>query len=336
MKKNKHYSVLVIISLLATILVIGLLEISLRKFGSQYLRFNNVSQEYYTNPRGYHDVIRKEGEHSIYGLKYNEDSMGYRLPDRYDEGQIEKPQIHFVGLGDSFTYGRGVRYKDIYLTRLEKLLNQDAKKGEVKNYGIVGAGIQDIFNVYIRESTALPQGSIVIYGFVLNDFGLKCANPIKGLDFIDINNGGNKFNIFRKRSALVNIFFHAIEKRRINTTTIKAYLESFEGDNAEKGFDVLRKFTQTVLDDNNIPLVVLFPLLYDFENYRFSPIHKKIELYCKNNQILLLDLLPAFSQYKAEQLWVNYSDHHPNEIAHKIAADEIYRFVKNELDLRKD
>jgi hypothetical protein len=307
------------------------MEIFLRIFGPPYYRFNNLSQEYYTNPRGYHDVIRREGKHTVYGLTYDEDTNGYRIAPNRDQTDVELPQKHILGLGDSFIYGRGVRYEDICLTRLEEMLNLRSSRVAIKNCGVVGAGIVDILDIYERESAALPRGSLVIYGMVLNDFGLALTKPIKGLNFIDINNGGYEFNPLRKFSALINFLFHQIEKRRLHSTTLDAYLESFDGENSENGFDLIDELNQSVRDDGGTLLIVVFPLLYDFEKYRFGSIHEKIETFCKDHGILHLDLFPSFSRYKAEYLWANPTDHHPNEIAHRIAADEIYDFIEETL-----
>jgi hypothetical protein len=41
--------------------------------------------------------------------------------------------------------------------------------------------------------------------------------------------------------------------------------------------------------------------------------------------------LHAFSGHEAEDLWANPTDHHPNEIAHRIAADEIAAFIEQRL-----
>ena len=307
------------------------MEICLRIFGPPYFRFNNLSEEYYTNPRGYHDAIRKDGKYTVYGLTYHDSPDGYRMCSSHDHSPIEAPETHVLGLGDSFTYGRGVRYDDIYLTRLEESLNQESDSVTIKNCGVVGAGIEDIVSIYARESSSLPRGSLVIYGMVLNDLGLVLTEPIKGLNFIDINNGGNTFNPLRKRSALINFVAHSIETRRLHTSTVKAYLESFEGQNAEIGFKRLEDLNQSVLEDGGTLLVVVFPLLYDFERHLFDSIHKRIGLFCAGHQILYVDLLPAFSRHKAEDLWANPTDHHPNEVAHRIAADELAVFIENNL-----
>ncbi|MCW8985518.1 MAG: SGNH/GDSL hydrolase family protein [Thermoanaerobaculales bacterium] len=317
--------------LLSLLFATGFLEIILRIFGPPYYRFNNLSEEYYTNPRGYHDVIRKEGKHTVFGLTYHEDSHGYRISPGDDHSSAEMVEKYVLGLGDSFFYGRGVRYEDICLTRLEKMLNDGPNKVAVKNCGVVGAGIQDVVDIYERESGSLPRGSLVIYGFVLNDFGLVLSEPVKGLNFIDINNGGNTFSLARKYSALWNFISHSIETRRLHTMTVNGYLQSFEGWNAENGFELLAKLNQEVVENDGTLLVVVFPLLYDFEEYRFTSIHDKISSFCDRNRIPYVDLFPSFSRHKAEDLWANPTDHHPNETAHRIAADEIATFIENEL-----
>jgi lysophospholipase L1-like esterase len=305
-----------------------LLEIVLRIFGPPYYRFNNLSQEYYTNPRTYHDVLRTEGRHTIYGLTYHDDENGYRVSGEEDTVHVEAPDLQILGLGDSFTYGRGVRYEDLYLTRLQRLLNRGSDRVEVRNRGVVGAGVAEVLEIYERESSALSQDSLVIYGLVLNDFGVDSAGAIKGLNFIDINNGGYTYNPLRERSALVNFILHAIDTRRLHTATLRAYEESFEGESAERGFELLRTLHQSVVDDGGTLLVVVFPLLYDFDDYPFSTTHDLIESVCEREGITLLDLFPAFSRRRAEDLWANPTDHHPNEVAHRIAAEEVAAWIE--------
>jgi hypothetical protein len=317
--------------LLSLLLAAAVLEIVLRIFGPPYYRFNNLSQEYYTNPRGYHDVLRKEGRQTVYGLDYHEGPHGYRIPANHPQQTIDLPEKHILGLGDSFTYGRGVRYDDIYLSRMKKVLNNGQNKVAIKNCAIVGATTEDVVNIYARESVEMPSESLVIYGFVLNDFGLIINEPIKGYNFIDFNNEGNTFNPLRKRSALINFVSHSIEKRRLHMATLRAYLDAFEGENAVNGFGQLSKLHQATLKNNHTLLVVVFPLLYDFDDYRFISVHRKIENFCNGHGILYLDLFPEFSRHRAEDLWSNPTDHHPNEIAHAIAATEIARFIEHQL-----
>jgi lysophospholipase L1-like esterase len=307
------------------------LEIVLRIFGPPYFRFNNLSQEYYSNPRGYHDVLRQEDKHTVYGLNYHDDDDGYRTSGNEDVIPPASHDVQVLGLGDSFTYGRGVRYEDVYLTRLQHLLNRGSDHVVVRNCGVVGAGVEDVLGFYERESIGLAQGSLVIYGLVLNDFGVDSAGAIKGLNFIDINNGGYTYNPLRDRSALVNFALHAIDTRRLHTATLRAYEESFEGESAERGFELLKTLQRTVEEDGGTLLVVVFPLLYDFNDYPFKVVHGMIDEFCVQEGIAHLDLFPAFSRHEAEDLWANPTDHHPNELAHRIAADEIAAWIRGDL-----
>jgi|GEM_PF-2042364 len=309
----------VLLSVCATLLF---LEIALRAFGPKYYKFNNQSSVYYTNPRNYHIPIGKDGNDVIYGLFYATDQNGYRYPDgtAYID---DRDDSSILGVGDSFTFGRGVKYDDIYLTLLQRSINHGGSKIKIKNCGVVGQDLPEVYGTYRRESSK-KRYPIVIYGFVLNDFGL----PLKvyGNDYIDFNNGGYTFDPLRKFSSLYNFVCHLIDKKRLHDVTIKAYLKSFCGRNAKNKFDLLRKFNRDIESKNGKLVIVLFPLLYDFKRYPFGEIHEKMARFCKEEGIYLIDLLPAFSKYRAEELWVNPTDHHPNEIAHKRAAQEIYDF----------
>jgi len=315
--------VAIVLSLLAGLLF---LEVILRIRGPKYYRFNNRDYEYYTNPRGYHIPIRKENGRTVYSLIYRIDSEGRRLSDTAPFDRKQKDNL-ILGLGDSFTHGRSVKYDDIYLTILEKLLDQNGYNIGILNCGRVATDLEEIFSAYLIEASKKDY-PLVIYGFVLNDFGLPGRDKIVGFDLIDINNRGYKFNRFRKISSLYNFIWYLIEKKALHEITIKAYHDAFKGDYAKEGFSTLKQLNQYTKLNNSELVIVLFPLLYDFDNYPFREIHAKIHEFCYQENIPLLDLLPAFSEYRAEELWANPTDHHPNETAHRIVAKELYTFLK--------
>ena len=67
----------------------------------------------------------------------------------------------------------------------------------------------------------------------------------------------------------------------------------------------------------------------NLQDYPFAAIHERIAGICRDKNVPLLDLLPAYRCYRAEDLWVHPTDHHPNEIAHRIAAEELLRFLQD-------
>ncbi len=62
--------------------------------------------------------------------------------------------------------------------------------------------------------------------------------------------------------------------------------------------------------------------------YLAEAIHSLIRKTCEELNIPVVDLLDSFRGHKAAELWVHPSDHHPNEVAHEIAAKSIETFVR--------
>jgi hypothetical protein len=288
--------------------------------------------EYCSNPRGYF-TVRRSGEDQV---EYSVDVFAVFPPFRRIPQNMEDPEdvLAFLtreepilALGDSFTMGQGVRYEDTYSARLERLIAKEGTHIGIKNTGGAGYDIEEVCLAYDAYS-ADEDCPLVIYGFVLNDFGLPGKENIVGSDYIDTSSGGIEYSPWRRRCAAVNFVYEAIDRIRLDRTTRRSYLEAFRGENAIEKFDLVRSLNREIeLKDGKL-VIVLFPLLYEFHHYPFQEIHDKIRNFCRKEGILLLDLLPAFSKHKAPSLWVHPSDHHPNEIAHRIAAEEIHAFLK--------
>jgi len=284
-------------------------------------------------------VLRREGNRPVYGIPvFGAGSPRRRIPDHLggDDPASQRERDAFLsrkhsilGLGDSFTIGQGVRYEDTYLRRLEKRLAQDGRTAWIKNTATWGCDLEEIWQTYLSEWRR-EHHRLVIYGFVLNDFGLPNYDHIAGFDYIDFNNAKQQANPWRKRLATINFVAHMVEKIRVSRVTKRAYFKAFQGENAKRKFSLLAALSRWAHDNDSRLVIVLFPLLYEFDDYPFQEIHDKIAAFCRQESILLLDLLPAFSEYEDRELWVHPTDHHPNEVAHRIAAEEIYKFLKQE------
>ena len=332
--KRRIFKLLTVV--LSLLLCFVCLEITLRRCGPKYYRFNNRNAGFYSNPRGYFDVIEQNGHQPLYGILVKTvegDFRPKRIPDQIDSQEALDAFVHrkntILGLGDSFTMGQGVRYEHTYLRRLERQLAKDGMPALVNNTALPHTDLPAICDTYAAES-AHEHYPLVIYGFVLNDFGMPGVSKVVGLDYIDLNNGGNEFSIWRSNLATVNFVSHAIDTIRLDRVTRKIYLNAFEGENSLKHFELLDDLNRRIKTDDGRLVIVLFPLLYEFYDYPFQEIHDKIAHFCREQAIPLLDLLPAFSKHRAKELWVHPTDHHPNDIAHEIAAGEVHRFLKRE------
>ena len=74
--------------------------------------------------------------------------------------------------------------------------------------------------------------------------------------------------------------------------------------------------------------LAIFPELMSLEDYPFTAIHAFVEETCREIGMPVHDLLPAFQGHKDHQLWVHPTDHHPNEIAHDLAAGSLEQFIR--------
>ncbi|MFP4475981.1 MAG: SGNH/GDSL hydrolase family protein [Desulfatibacillaceae bacterium] len=318
----------VTLSVLATL---ALLEVAARLFGPDYQRFNNNSALYFSNPRGYHTALGRIDGHTVYGIPYSATEDGFRLPEGTPPGTpLPDADYDILGLGDSFTFGKGVYHQDIYLTRVERMFRQAGRDVRIRNCGRVGGGQREMYLTYRRESREDGGYPVVVYGFVLNDFGLPEKYDIVGADLIDQNNGGYSYNPVRDHSALANLVGHALDTIRLHRTTIKAYQEAFRPEHAKTRFTLFDHTVKEIRADGRELVVLLFPLLYDFDDYPFHRAHAVVREFCENRDVPFLDLLPAYSRYEAEELWANPTDHHPNELAHEIAARELFAFLREQ------
>lgn len=327
------------------------LEIGLRIWGPEYHRSGTSREpdieplegdtvlmtfvyEYDSNPRGYFDIKREEDERVIYGLEIRCVAPRFRrVPESIDKREdvlaFLAREDKVLALGDSFTEGQGVKYEDTYVQKLEKLLAKEGTPITIRNTGVAGSDLEEVCMAY-DDHSAERHYPLVVYGFVLNDFGLPGRERIIGSDYIDTNNGGNEYRPWRRRCASINFIHHCLDNIRLDQMTRNGYLEAFRGKNARDKFELLRGLDRKIQSEGGKLVIVLFPLLHDFHDYPFQEIHDKIQDFCQQNDIPLLDLLPSFSQHEAESLWVHPSDYHPNSIAHQLAAEEICSFLRDQ------
>ena len=329
-------------------------EIALRIFGPKYHRFTTTttirheyldiegdttlerligSDIYYSNPRHYFDAWRDEDGTEYYGI----DIQAVGPPMRRVPEHIQKPDDirtfldrddTILALGDSFTMGLGVRYEDTFVRRLERLLAKEGTPPGIKNTAFAGYDLEEICSIYDTFS-AQRRYRLVIYGFVLNDFGMPRMAEVVGSDYINIDSGGNCYDPWRRHCASLNFVYHLIERRRLDRTTKRSYVEAFQGSNAADKFELLRSLSRKIDTDGGQLVIVLFPLLHEFQDYPFREIHDTLGDFCREEDIFMVNLLPAFSNRKAESLWVHPTDYHPNEIAHGIAAQKIHAFLQD-------
>lgn len=304
----------------AVVMTVLLIEVGFRLLGPDYHQFNNMLAEYPDNPRGYFDVLRDDGGQKIYGVHMDaaEGLGGRRAP------TAARPSI--LGLGDSQAQGQGVRYEDTLYARLGQALGT-----RVRNVAVSGYDLDEIVSRYAYEARDPGAHRWVIYAMVLDDFGLD-RSKIAGPDFIQFQPGYD-FSPWRARSATLNFFAHVREQWTLSQTTSLAYLDSFKGEKLKTKHKQLQALRDAVRADGGRLLIVVWPLLYDFNNYPFHPIHETVHQLARELDVLLVDGLEVLQDQEAQSLWVHSIDHHPNEVAHERMAQAVANVIR-EADAR--
>lgn len=305
------------------------------------IHFNLPSSDirfvYDSNPRGYF------GPHNE--IDHQTNSLGFRGPEfqlsAAPGGTVAHPQtVRLAFLGDSFTFGEGVRFADTYPERTAALLNEQApalgKRFESYNFSVSGYNTTE--ELFMLERFALDcSPDAVVLGYVLND-----AEPPL-FEFAP-----DKKNEFRRRPRAIeesaaqpmppeNLLFRLRTARAVwsyfasrdLTRQTTAYYHSIYEDSSP-GWQESRRSLRRIAEicrQKKIPCcVVLFPILYELDSrYPFRDIHAKIAEALDGTGSLLVDLLPQFEGHRAEDLWVHPADHHPNEKAHALAAEALRR-----------
>ena len=94
-------------------------------------------------------------------------SQGFRDRERSFERRLDTPRV--VALGDSFAYGAGVNYDDIFLTLIERSLQKRAAGSEIINLGVSGWDPPEEFHLLKVYGSQFEPDLVMMSLFIGND-----------------------------------------------------------------------------------------------------------------------------------------------------------------------
>jgi len=266
----------------------------------------------------------------------NYPSMGTSLRD-YDYAQ-SKPEntYRIIGLGDSFAWGWGVadnrrttfKYLECWLNTYDEEQNY-----EVINCAQPGKSAYD-YEAYVKEygHAFNPDMFLILYN--INDSYLPHASMV-----VD-KRTGDLMREHRDPLSNISMLYRFIKKtlvrKRVHDYTVRHIKEGYFGPEkqqkwgrAQANIREIQKFCQ----EQEIELVVaVFPLLFELEKtYPFQAEVEEVDRFLKLCRIKTVNLLPAFKGKKTTLLWSSPSDSHPNRVAHRLAAEKIYQFLREQV-----
>lgn len=243
---------------------------------------------------------------------------------RDKEYDYEKPEdvYRILVIGDSLTFGWGVKSEETFSKILEDRLNdqnnisQKYKKIEVINSGIGNYNTKQELAFLENEGLRYSPDEVILAYFIN-----------------DAENTQKETNNFLTRRSILYTYIKSVKNRisfvvdgekRYNVY----YSNLYNGDNFTKYKGILESLDNR-LRENNIRLtVVILPEFHDFNNYEFDNIHDKITDFFSEKERFVIDPLYIFKGQDSRSFWVARDDPHPNAMAHKLISNVIFEKIK--------
>lgn len=234
--------------------------------------------------------------------------------------------FRIVVVGDSFTYGGESQYDDNFARRLERMFatRTDLPRVEVINWGMPGySTAQEI--VLVNRAVEKISADLVILQITLNDpelqpYRVSHQADKQKLSLLDVWPLSEWRSMQYVRQRIGNTILHR--------NYIHYFFDLFENPQTWNRFADALAAIKHIGDAKKVPVIaVVFPLFSHRidESYPFAPLHQKIATQLEQLGMPQIDLMRAYEGIPPERLQSEPGvDNHPNEIAHRIAADAIY------------
>ena len=248
---------------------------------------------------------------------------------RDEEFAVEKRpgELRILALGDSMTYGMGVRLDLTWPQLLEAELRARLDRPvEVINAGFAAGGhTAAVYHAWVHDNGIHFEPDVVVLGLCLND-----VHPGIGMltyPAVQLEPVMGGFSLMLDRIVQV------VKQRRVRA--MKRDLGKLVDDQTptwvatRNGLRALRDR----LEAADIPLVVfVFPMLSQLEPelYPLRAVHRRVVEFCEREGIRCVDLRPVFLGRDEEELWVHSSDQHANHLGHAIQAEQIQAWLQQQ------
>lgn len=231
-------------------------------------------------------------------------------------GAVTPPQPNarrILFLGGSTTMGWGVAEEATVEKQLEKMLAVAGQRAQVLNAGVANYNAERYVSRYFKQLTDLNPTDIVVQFFMR--------------DAEDLQPGGG--NILLRNSELAVtlwIAYHRLLDRFGNVNLVERYRKIY--DPSQPGFvtmeQELKRLAQFAQAHGIRLYFMMIPDVHDLIDYKFMFVHDIMRDFVKANGYAYIDLLPAMTGLKPQEIWAMPGDPHPNAVGHKLMADAIF------------
>ena len=307
--------------------------------GLRLLGYGGAPESLITNTQVVDDPILdwryKPNTQSQWGkVAYEYNNMGFRGENHV----IEKSAgvVRIVVIGDSVTEGYGVEWRNVFASNVQANLGA--------GYDVVSLGMGGLNTpqeVHIFEEVGVRYApDYVVVNFVLNDCDFF-SSAKAGAKHAEDNQSkiallGIRINPSVKRALKSSAFLYLLNERVVDLWgRLKGeerhdyYGELWRNEaNRAKVTTAFEKLRLLSRDHGFKVIVLVWPLVIDYSDYKFRAIHQWIVEQAAANQFVGIDLLPVFATQPFRALQVTSEDYvHPNAMGHSLAAAEFVKWM---------
>ncbi len=227
-----------------------------------------------------------------------------------------------LALGDSVTFGWGVKLEETYPKVLERLLNDGASQGsyEVLNGGVGNYTTTRIIALYEFELRKYKP-SVVLFAFYLNN-----ANDAPDSSFKFLFDTPLEFPVFLwSRLQAVSTRYG------MGKSFDDFYRDLYSNGNPQfvRFRANLASFLRELRQDGKIVIVASVPDTRDLERpaYRFQFVTDELAAIAREQGVHFVDLFPALRGIPAAKILNTPEDRHPNAEGHRLMAQALYVYL---------
>ncbi len=246
-------------------------------------------------------------------VHYRSDRFGARWVDNVGQSVAVDSVL---ALGDSFTYGFGLRYEDSYLYLTQRKLRLADAKVSIFNFAHPGASSEKVLKVYRQVRHRVPH-RLVLYGLHINDLmsfptNFTAWNPILKLPLIRHSRVASfvaqRVHVATRRKSSIEYFNDPGRFKESFFYKNMRAIESLRDDVAQAGKDFR---------------IVVLPLLVDVEQDTFAPMYQRLRSELRTRDLPYIDLTGTITTGSDPQWWILPFDQHPNERANALFAERL-------------
>jgi len=349
MKLKKKDMIYMVFIFLSPVLILILIEFAFRLFLPPYTRSNPSEGIYLPDKTFGHRMVpgfTGRRKHEEFDIEIKINSFGMR------EEEVAKDKNYFtiLNIGDSFTYGYGLKREETIAYKIGSDLaghTLDKKRIRSLNAGVTGYGSLNSFYFLKELFNELEPELAIYYLFIGNDATDDLALLAgKNKDIhLNKNYGQAAKDFLQNNSAFYDFIFKRLKNSsalsRLFLTTgirgVQSYLYKENDSFYNMSFGLLKenvKKMQGYLRDKNAGLIVVIipediQVLYSdiLRGKKLNPVKPQDDItsFLKNNNIHYIDLLPDL-QKEGRQLYFNFDSHfnpQGSQFVAKIVSDYI-------------